>query len=164
MLKKVLHKHGIHIENIRYGKNGKPEIDDIFFNISHSKDMVICAISGKSSVGCDIEFISQVKDGIIQRFFTQNERQYLNLFENGIKQKEFFRLWTIKESYIKMTGYGMNMPLNSFDVVIDEFVKIYRNQKLCLCNIKEYDVPGYCLSVCANESEFTEKIESINLL
>ena len=35
LLKECLKEYGINIEEIRYGEHGKPEVDGIYFNISH---------------------------------------------------------------------------------------------------------------------------------
>lgn len=157
LLKHVLNAHGLSMDNITYGKNGKPQIEGLHFNLSHSGDVVICAVSDKE-VGCDIEKISDVKEGIADRFFTEKEVGYLNSFSIIEKQQEFFRLWTIKESYMKLTGEGMSLPLSGFEVIIGEGIQIYREGQLCPCVIKEYEIEGYKLAVCALEEEFEEVI------
>lgn len=150
LLKEVLEDAGLSMEDITYGKNGKPQIEGLHFNLSHSGDMVILAVSD-NEVGCDIEKISDVKEGIVDRFFAESEIEYLNKFEGIEKQREFFRLWTIKESYMKLTGEGMSLSLSGFEVLMDERVQIYREGQLCPCFIKEYEIEGYKAAVCALE-------------
>ena len=43
LLNKVLSFHGVSADNIEYGENGKPKVQGIYFNLSHSGDMVIMA-------------------------------------------------------------------------------------------------------------------------
>lgn len=153
LLKQCLDQYGINIEEIRYGENGKPQIDGLYFNLSHSHDMAVCVISD-GMVGCDIEKIGKLREGIAERFFTENEIKHLEQFEGELKRDEFFRLWTLKESYMKMTGEGMSLALDRFEFKFSDNIKLYRDGKLCDCNIMEYEVPGYKLSVCAEENEF----------
>lgn len=162
LLKKCMEEYDISIEEIQYGEHGKPEVDGICFNLSHSKDMVVCAVSDKP-VGCDIEQIAEVKDGVAQRFFTKNENYYLEQFQGDKKRDEFYRLWTMKESYMKMTGEGMSLTLDCFEFEMGDEVHVWRDGKLCRCNIREYKVEGYKLTVCARENEFKLEIQHVTL-
>ena len=155
LLKKALLMHAISADKIIYGENDKPKIEGICFNLSHSHDMVVCAISEKE-VGCDVEKIKKVKGKIAEHFFTKNEAAYLQALGEEERQNEFFRIWTLKESYLKMTGEGMKLALNQFEFVFGEGVKVLRNGEICNCFIKEYTLPGYKLSVCAEEAEFAQ--------
>ena len=158
LLKHVLENYGLSQENITYGENGKPEIKGLYFNLSHSGDVVICA-AGDAEVGCDIEAIADVKEGVADRFFTQNEILYLKGFDGEQKRTEFFRLWTIKESYMKLTGEGMSLSLGDFDVKIGNTITIERRGMVCPCFVKEYHLEGYKIAVCANGEDFAEEIE-----
>lgn len=158
LLKKVLQMHGADVDNIRLGANGKPELDDICFNLSHSHEMVVCAVSEKA-VGCDIEKIKKAPEKLAERYFCENEIIHLNKFQNEEKEREFFRLWTMKESYMKMTGEGMKLALNRFEFVFENPVKVYRDGELCSCFVKEYEIPGYKLTVCAEEAEFADEVK-----
>ena len=107
--------------------------------------------------------LSRTTPADVERFFTENEVNYLNSFGNEEKIEEFFRLWTMKESYMKMTGEGMRLSLDRFEFVFEDSIKLYRDRHLCSCHIKEYKIPGYKLTICAKESEFSEKIDYIDL-
>lgn len=157
LLKKCLEERGYSVRDIRYNEHGKPEVDGWFFNLSHSHDMVVC-ISGDAPVGCDIEKKARYREGIAERFFTDNEVSYLNQFEGDRKRDEFLRLWTMKESYLKMTGEGLKLSLDRIEFEIGEKIKVYRDGKLCNCNIREYELEGYKLTVCTKDNEFEEKM------
>ena len=99
--------------------NGKPcfEGNPLFFNISHSGERVVCAV-GSCNVGCDTELIRERKHDIAERFFTEAE---CRLIEGDPEPKEmFYRLWTLKESFMKCTGLGLKLPLDEFEIRIDE--------------------------------------------
>lgn len=155
LLKESLARHGFQDSCIKYSGNEKPEIEGIYFNLSHSHHMVVCAV-GNQEVGCDVEEIADVQENIAERFFTKNEITYLHSFSQEDRKEEFFRLWTMKESYMKMTGEGMCLALDRFEIVIKDPIKVFRDGERGSCFIKEYTIPGYKLSVCAKEAEFSE--------
>ena len=156
LLKQALFFCGVAEGEINIAEHGKPEMNHICFNLSHSQDLVVCAVSTKP-VGVDIEKIACAPEKIAKRFFTPREVEYIN------SEEDFYRLWTMKESYIKMTGEGMHLPLEQFEIRIEEPIKIYRGNKRCDCFIKEYQIPGYKLTVCAEEEEFSSQVEYVSM-
>ena len=102
-------RHGFSVENVTIGMTGKPECEGVFFNLSHSGDMVLCAICDMP-VGCDIEKVADAPLEIADRYFSEKERQYIDSSQSLPEiSRRFFRIWTMKESYVKMTGEGMNL-------------------------------------------------------
>jgi len=106
------------------GIQGKPEIINAMlplrFNISHSDDLIICAITLNDDIGCDVEminrncrFLSIAKDNFSKKEFSD----LLNLPENQ-QCSRFFDYWTLKESYIKARGLGLSLPLKDFSFQI----------------------------------------------
>ena len=162
LLRHALKLHGMTLRDVHYGQNGKPAMEGICFNLSHSHEMVVCTVS-KNEVGCDIEKITKAPGRIAGRFFCKNEIRYLDQFEGKEKELEFFRLWTMKESYMKMTGEGMQLALNRFEFLLGDSIKVYRDGEVCNCHLKEYDIPGYKMTVCAKESEFAQQICYVKL-
>ena len=161
LLKWALKKHGVAADNLNYGANGKPEAEGVYFNLSHSGEWAVCAI-GDAQVGCDVEEIASVRNGIAKRFFTENEVQYLAQFEGERRKEEFFRLWTLKESYMKMTGEGMSLGLKHFEFDLEGQPAVRRDGKDCGCYIKEYELPGYKVAVCAEEGRFAEVVKCVD--
>ena len=160
LLKWVLRQRGFESKALRYGDKGKPFVEGICFSLSHSGDMVICAV-GDKPVGCDIERTAQARKKVAERFFAPEEIEYLRRFSGDTLDREFFRLWTMKESYIKMTGEGLKLPLGSFYVDIGGDLSVFREGLPCDCRIKEYPIDGYALSICSEDMEFSETIEFV---
>lgn len=163
MLNKILPRHGALPGTVRIGADGKPRVEGVFFNLSHSGNLVICA-AAEGEVGCDVEKIVKAPEGVAERFFHKDETAYIKEGTEQERDERFFRIWTMKESYIKMTGEGMRLSFDSFAFVIGpEDVKVCRDGKILSCHIKEYDIPGYKVSVCAGEENFAGSIEYIDL-
>lgn len=161
LLNHVLNLHGFSAETIRYGEKGKPEADGFYFNLSHSGGIAVCAI-GTEPVGCDAEKVKEAPMRIAEWYFCENELRYLQQ-TTGLEQDEaFFRLWTMKESYMKMTGEGLTVPLNQYEMILGNEVRVARDGKIQNCYMKEYEIPGYKLTVCAKTKEFSE-LKRINL-
>lgn len=160
LLKQGLSDLGINIKDIsyRYGENGKPylhDMENVHFNISHSEDVVICAISPEKT-GCDIEKTGKYSLETAERFFHNSEYELiLSQGDDRLKQEMFFRLWTLKESYIKMTGSGLRIPLNSFYVSFkDNKVILEQNLPYGKCYFQEMDLfDGYKSSLCGLSSD-----------
>ncbi len=163
LLKKVLNEYRIPQDSIKIGKNGKPEAEGFHFNLSHTDGLVICVV-GKKAVGCDVEKIKKASTEIAKRYFTDSEISYLRECSNEVFDREFFRIWTTKEAYMKMTGEGMSLGLNHVEVCFyDEKISVWREGKKADCYVKEYDIPGYKITVCSEEKEFAEEIVQCDL-
>lgn len=89
--------------DIEYVANGKPVYrnSDIYFNLSHAGNYVVCAVSDKA-VGVDIERLRKNVIRVAKRFFTQAECDWI-----GNDSLKFSRIWTLKEAYAKLTGEGI---------------------------------------------------------
>ena len=152
--------HGLPVElevEKLLGINGKPQIEGIYFNLSHSHDMVVCAVSQKE-VGCDLEKIKEVKEKIAEHFFTKNEIAHLKLFDEKERIDEFFRIWTMKESYVKMTGEGLRVPFEAYEVVAEDGAQVIRDGETQGCHLCTMDLQGHIISICSESSASVEVI------
>ena len=161
LLIRALRDIGISRLELEYGDRGKPYIkgDPVFFNISHSNERVICAIS-PYEVGCDVELIAECDPEKARRFFAPREYDYISSLKDAKKMRdEFFRLWTLKESFIKATGDGLSLPLKSFELELDQVSVKPLNHLGKTYFFKEYSLDdGYKYAVCALSDEFDEPI------
>ena len=110
-------------EHVAYGENGKPylvDFPDVHFNLSHSGERVMCVLS-PFDVGCDVETIKGDRGRLAERFFMPEESAWIKHFETLEKQSDaFYRLWTLKECYMKVTGRGMSLMPDKFSLNVDE--------------------------------------------
>ncbi|MBW4664812.1 MAG: 4'-phosphopantetheinyl transferase superfamily protein [Chroococcus sp. CMT-3BRIN-NPC107] len=102
-----------------YGQHGKPAIRDTFlrFNLSHSENLVLYAITRDRNLGIDLEFIRPMKEAeqIAKRYFSLQENAIFQALSPDEKPAGFFYHWTRKEAYLKAVGDGLAAGNNDFD-------------------------------------------------
>ena len=161
LIKKALLELGISDCEICHNQNGKPFVknsEDIFVSLSHSSERVMCAVSSLP-VGCDVEKSETANFEIAKRFFCNSEYEAIAKKETPEEQnKLFFRLWTLKESFIKATGLGKKLNLNSFCFDIkDREITITQSVDKNKYFFKEFDFnDGYSYSVCSMNPDICE--------
>ncbi|MFH0891597.1 MAG: 4'-phosphopantetheinyl transferase superfamily protein [Candidatus Falkowbacteria bacterium] len=174
LARKIIADHiGIAPKDIKFfiDKYGRPfledpKIKDFDFNISHSGDYVVLAFSHRQ-IGVDIEKIRPVDFKIAETCFHDKESEYLN-HDPDKRLENFFRLWTLKESFIKAVGQGLSCPLKDFYFSFtDGGIKINILKPDAYdqtWNFRLYDFdPEYKLAVCAKDLE-TPPVVKINNL
>lgn len=108
--------------------HGKPLVQnraDVHFNLTHAGRYVACCV-GDGPVGIDVEEIRPVDLKIAQRFYTESEYAHLLEQSEALRTERFIELWTMKESFIKLKGAGLSIPLNSFNVLDESGAWHYR--------------------------------------
>ena len=106
------------------GPHGKPFLDNpstaLRFNLSHSGDIVLCAVAWGRDVGVDVERIKPDIDhtALARRFFSPLENQELASLPPALQRAAFFAAWTRKEALVKAWGAGLSLALSHFDVSV----------------------------------------------
>ncbi len=130
----------------------KHPVKNLDFNISHSGDYVALVVGG-SRAGIDVEMIKPIDFNMAEDCFHDREIEYLFSRPQG-RQERFFRIWTLKESFIKAIGHGLSYPLKNFyfDIKPDNEININivgREGGGKIWNFRVYDMlPGHKLAVC----------------
>lgn len=111
------------------GKYGKPAVAEhpIAFNVTHSHKWALLVFTRGRPVGVDVELIQPRKslDLVCRHHFTDAERTaVMGATDPTERRLRFYRCWTRKEAYIKATGLGLAMPLDSFEVSVDETARL----------------------------------------
>lgn len=159
---------GMESFSLRYGEKGKPYLknDGIFFNISHSDSLVICA-ADEREIGCDVQSLQDYKPRVAERFFTEKEVSFLRKSDD--KSRIFIKLWTLKESILKKEGTGIGGGLDSFDfsdyAACDSFTAYG-------CCFSHFSFENYEIAVCSEskkqsleiitKDEFERYVDSVN--
>jgi 4'-phosphopantetheinyl transferase len=125
MARKLLGGEEVAPQSIRFAiePHGKPYVvhpDSAKqpFNVAHTDGLVLCGIgsSEHTMIGVDVERVGRRTDpGLADRFFSPPEIDYLNRLPAGeARRTAFLRIWTLKESFIKAIGTGLQTPLADF--------------------------------------------------
>ena len=127
--------------DIKTDIGGKPYAENINFSISHSSGKILVAVSD-SVIGADIQKINPLQNlEVAKKFLTESERENINT-------ETFFKLFTMKESYFKMTGEGLPLSPKPFS----EFEK---------CFFDTFIIEDYAVSVCSMKP-FETTVEHMN--
>lgn len=104
------------INEIMFNDFGKPYIKGcpIYFNISHSKEIVVCALSNQTEIGIDIEYIQPICFRNFRPFMLSSEWSKIKEEDNCLD--EFYHYWTQKEAVLKADGSGLSTNLRSFEI------------------------------------------------
>lgn len=108
---------------LKYNEHKKPYKDlKPYFNVSHSKDYVIIGISS-FEIGVDIEYIKEFDQKLLNYTLSDIELSHYK------EEKDFYLMWTSKESLVKCKGIGLiknlktiqALPLNGKKIDEDTF-------------------------------------------
>ena len=169
----ALLQYALQLENVRkpsikVTSNGKPYLigeERMYFNLSHSEGMVMCAIADKE-VGCDVERKAGLDRELAEYVMTAYEIGKIYGLERDTEQQEmFFRLWTLKESYMKATGLGIGLEPKSFGLrALHEGFKVMPPVDKREFHFKEYFAnDGYCYSCCSLSEKFADTMTVVRL-
>lgn len=150
---------GIPFNEIKFRSifNGKLIVDFekmLSFNWSHSGDWILFAMD-KEPVGIDVEKIRKIEViNIARRFFDIREVKQIEELKQKQQIQHFFKLWTLKESYIKWKGTGMETSLKSFYFVFNNMGRIVFSNNYednCYFRIIQLD-SDYSAAICMSNN------------
>jgi 4'-phosphopantetheinyl transferase len=111
-----------------YSHSGKPVINVSsissipHFSISHTDGLAICAVSKECSIGVDAEKIDKNIDftSLWQLTMSKAEQEQLATADSKARSNLFYKLWTLKESILKATGKGLELPLSQVSIYVSD--------------------------------------------
>jgi 4'-phosphopantetheinyl transferase len=126
------------------GLNGKPKLaeefarSDIRFNLSHSFDLALLAVTRGREVGIDVELVKEdyAFDDVAARFFTAQELAAFRAMPVRLQRQSFFKCWTSKEAFLKAKGTGLSGKLDEVEITLSSEERVTVNAS----------VPGWTLS------------------
>lgn len=152
--------HALIINDGYYGKPYFEGLPHIKFNLSHSGAWVIVGI-GESEIGVDIEKIEKdINVSLLKKVLSPEE--LLRVSNEKEIYKLFYNYWTLKESFLKYTGMGLQLNLDfcHFKFINNTY---YLEGKDDL-NFKVYmDIKGYSIAACSLDNLETSKVKFIRL-
>jgi 4'-phosphopantetheinyl transferase len=112
----------------QYGAHGKPALareesnpPELRFNVSHSGEYWVCAVSLRRDVGVDIEMVRSDIEclSLAERFFSRREYEDVRWGSEEERRARFFRYWTCKEAYLKARGVGISSGLAQIEMTFN---------------------------------------------
>ena len=142
-----------YIKNWYINENKKPLSNDIYFNISHSHDYVILAISNKYNIGIDIELKNDKREDRLKNFICNKEEL------DFIKENDdFYKIWTSKESLLKCVGTGLVNDLKKVNSLPIDGMKEY-DGKIYYSHYINYDNYSLSITIMSDEDFDIEIVE-----
>ena len=153
------------------GKYGKPQLSKafdtlkVFFNLSHC-DTVFTICIDSHTIGIDIEsYQFNIDDDVAKTVFSATELAGV-IGMNTIQKNDYYiQLWTLKESFSKQQGLGIQMPFHKFSVhkINKAFFKVCSSiqvkNELLIKNLKlSIEDENYSMSVSARSEQFSEVV------
>ena len=107
--------------NFVLGPHGKPDLNPpskLKFNLSHSGDTIIIAMTDDLELGIDVEELGRrtPTERLARRFFAPSEAAAVEQAEKNQRNRVFFHCWTAKEAVLKATGSGLTVPVREVEV------------------------------------------------
>ena len=139
-------------------KNGKPfwPGGNLQFNLSHSGAWVACSL-GSFANGVDVEAFQPLDSALAQNFFRQDEYSYLMALPLSQRYREMIRFWTLKESFLKYTGMGMQGKLEDANCL-----KLPHGENDVAA--RSFQLPdGAWLSVCGFQQSLPQKLTILDI-
>lgn len=138
------------------GRNryGKPTLEGgpVQFSLSHAGDWVACGLAD-CPLGVDIEKVQPVERGMYGLCLTPQEQQQLEQAPTP-PERRFIQLWTLKESFGKLRGDGLNCGFQRFQVeplegnVGRSIIRHVQTGQPCANGLTQPVGENYCLSAC----------------
>lgn len=104
-----------------FGEHGKPSLaerPELRYNISHA-DGITAAVISEFECGIDCEPVRAYRPNVMKRVFGKAEQAAINSAPEGERDLLFFRLWTLKEAYVKALGAGLTLPLREAEFTFE---------------------------------------------
>jgi 4'-phosphopantetheinyl transferase len=107
-----------------HATKGKPALagpvkaSELQFNLAHSDNLSLVAVTHRIPVGIDVERVRPLDDAeqLVARFFSKQETSRFRSLPAAQKSAAFFNLWTRKEAWLKATGEGITHLLGQVEV------------------------------------------------
>lgn len=115
------------------------------FNVSHTANHALIAISFRREVGVDVETRQRTLDcvGMAERFFAPEEAEELKTVDANRQLEAFLRFWTRKEALLKGQGRGLSQDWTDVAVgpLRHPFVTVASSDRQTLWQVHDLTLP-----------------------
>jgi 4'-phosphopantetheinyl transferase len=135
-----------------YGSNGKPKLSQalapagVQFNLSHSNELALLAVTRRGEVGVDIEYVKENFEfqDVAEKFFTAKEVTAMRSLPADLQRQAFFKCWTSKEAFLKAKGTGLSGKLDEVQITLTASQQVQISASVSGWSLAELDpIDGY---------------------
>jgi len=127
------------------GANGKPRLapalakDGMQFNLSHSHELALIAVTREREIGVDVERVKEdfAFDELAERYFTAREVSAIRALPKELRRRAFYQCWTSKEAFLKAKGVGLSGKLDEVQITLNDAGKVEIQGKLAKWSLVE---------------------------
>lgn len=152
-------RYGAETTEPEYTEHGKPYIKGypgIYFNISHSGNIAVCAFSDKE-VGVDTEKTKHFSEALIDHVFLPQEKNHIR---PEFSDKDCTLMWTIKESIMKYLGTGIGLGARSIALDLNAPVSaVCDSHDITGLHFTTFEADEHMLTVCSPYPNFVHEID-----
>jgi 4'-phosphopantetheinyl transferase len=134
LLLSVVSEPAPHAWTFETAPSGKPRVSPLpgpHFNLSHSEGLVACAVSNELELGIDVEPVDGKAPLEVARIhFAPAEQSWIAALPRSEQALAFWRVWTLKEAFIKATGRGLGQPLQDISFSFDPLRVVFHDRAL----------------------------------
>ncbi|MEB7040090.1 4'-phosphopantetheinyl transferase family protein [Staphylococcus gallinarum] len=143
---------------ISYNNYGKPYYNSFYFNLSHSKGIIVISFSFFNPIGVDVECLDNAYNAFTESIYTENEKIMLNYnFFKINKELEFIYTWTLKEALVKSLGTGFIIPPNKLDTTYLIFQKELYSKYV-------YYVKNYVITLVSRNNKRKDEFSELKII
>lgn len=148
------------------GPRGKPRLaltfteDKLEFNLSHSHEVALIAVTREREIGVDVERIREDFGfaEVAKRYFTAKEVSAIEALPEDLRRRAFYQCWTSKEAFLKAMGVGLSGELDEVEIVLDGDGPVEVKSTLAQWSLRELNpCAGYVGAVVLAGIEFDPK-------
>lgn len=144
---------GLSLEQYDYSPTNQPVLKDsaLHFSISHSGNIVVCALTDHHALGVDVERTKPVKLDLMKFYF--DRESWFEIINAPDVYGEFYRHWTMREAAIKASGLGIDQMELSEMIPEDHTIQVRNEIYHCRMIPVRYDY-----TICAASDKEIEDI------
>jgi len=148
------------------GQRGKPRLaptfskDSLEFNLSHSSEVALIAVTREREIGVDVEHIKEnfAFAEVAERYFTTREVSAIRALPQDLQRRAFYQCWTSKEAFLKAKGVGLSGELDEVEILLGDKGRVQVTSTLPGWYLSELNpCDGYVGAVVLDGREFDLK-------
>jgi 4'-phosphopantetheinyl transferase len=154
---------------LRRNRFGRPElkfpaIKNFDFNVSHAGEFIVIAVNPRGRAGIDIEEIRPVDAALYGDYLSDEEKDYIRSRPERAPEA-FYKIWTLREAYLKARGDGLSYPLENFHFHLrGRQIHLVDKQKTHSWSFRCYrPAKRYQMALCLDGDAFPKKIDMLDI-